>query len=107
MTGAAAFDADAFAAAILRALAEASADGSGAGGMSLPRLGKRLGQGASVVMRQPTLMGDAAIGGVRGPGWVRVVQLDDRWVAHLTDAGRAVAQALPSPLLSPADETPR
>jgi hypothetical protein len=103
MTGAAAFDADAFAAAILRALAEAP----GEGGMSLPRLGKRLGQGASVVMRQLTLMGDASIGGTRGPGWVRVVQLDDRWVAHLTDAGRAVAQALPLPLPSPADENPR
>lgn len=99
MTRAAAFDADAFAAAILRALAEAP----GEGGMSLPRLGKRLGQGASVVMRQLTLMGDASIGGTRGPGWVRVVQLDDRWVAHLTDAGRAVAQALSLP----ADENPR
>ena len=101
MTGAAAFDADAFAAAILRALAEAP----GEGGMSLPRLGKRLGQGASVVMRQLTLMGNATIGSTRGPGWVRVVQLDDRWVAHLTDAGRTVAQALPLP--SPADENPR
>ncbi|MGJ7569873.1 hypothetical protein ACSFBX_05010 [Variovorax sp. RB2P76] len=89
---AAAFDADAFAVAILRALAEAP----GEGGMSLPRLGKRLGQGASVVMRQLTLMGDAAIGGVRGPGWVRVVQLDDRWVAHLTDAGRALVDTLPA-----------
>ena len=86
------FDADAFSIAILRALAEAP----GEGGMSLPRLGKRLGQGASVVMRQLTLMGDAALGGVRGPGWVRVVQLDDPWVAHLTDAGRAVVDSLPA-----------
>ncbi|PLC06308.1 hypothetical protein CY658_04545 [Variovorax sp. RO1] len=86
------FDADAFSIAILRALAEAP----GEGGMSLPRLGKRLGQGASVVMRQLTLMGDAALGGVRGPGWVRVVQQDERWVAHLTDAGRAVAESLPA-----------
>ncbi|MDP9878879.1 FdhD protein [Variovorax boronicumulans] len=86
------FDADAFSIAILRALAEAP----GEGGMSLPRLGKRLGQGASVVMRQLTLMGDAALGGVRGPGWVRVVQLDDRWVVHLTDAGRAVVDSLPA-----------
>lgn len=90
------FDADAFSIAILRALAEAP----GEGGMSLPRLGKRLGRGASVVMRQLTLMGDAALGGVRGPGWVRVVQLDDRWVAHLTDAGRAMLERLP------ADEKP-
>lgn len=72
------------AAAILRELAEAPAEG----GMSLPRLGKRLGQGVSVLMRQLALMGDAVIGGVRGPGWVRVVQLDERWVAHLTPAGR-------------------
>ncbi|CAN5298388.1 hypothetical protein BH10PSE18_BH10PSE18_19690 [soil metagenome] len=85
-------DLDAFSAAILRALADAPVDA----GMSLPRLGKRLGQGASVVMRQLTRMGDAAIGGVQGPGWVRVVQLDDRWVAHLTEAGRAVAVTLPS-----------
>jgi hypothetical protein len=94
---AASFDPDSFSIAILRALAEAP----GEGGMSLPRLGKRLGQGASVVMRHLTLMGDAAIGGVRGPGWVRVVQLDDRWVAHLTDAGRALVDTLP------ADENPR
>lgn len=86
------FDADAFSIAILRALAEATGDG----GMSLPRLGKRLGQGASVVMRQLALMGDATLGGVRGPGWVRVVQQDDRWIAHLTDAGRAVAESLPA-----------
>ena len=88
---------DAFSIAILRALAEAP----GQGVMSLPRLGKRLGQGASVVMRQLALMGDAAIGGVRGPGWVRLVQLDDRWVVHLTEAGRAQAATLP------ADENPR
>ena len=86
------FDADAFSIAILRALAEAP----GEGGMSLPRLGKRLGQGASVVMRQLTLMGDAALGGVRGPGWVRVVQQNERWVAHLTDAGRAMVDSLPA-----------
>jgi hypothetical protein len=59
--------------AILRMLAQARPT-SGQGRLSLPRLGKRLGQGASVLMRRLTLMGDAAIGGVRGPGWVRVVQ---------------------------------
>ena len=62
-------------------------------GMSLPRLGKRLGQGVSVLMRQLTLMGNAVIGGARGPGWVRVEQIDDRWVAHLTAAGRSMATA--------------
>lgn len=76
---------------ILQELATAPADG----GMSLPRLGKRLGLGASVLMRELTLMGDAAIGGVRGPGWARVEQLDGRWVAHLTPAGRERVSAGP------------
>lgn len=80
---------DELAVAILRALAEES----GPAGMSLPRLGKRLGQGASVLLRQLTLMGDAPVGGVAGPGWVRVVREEDRWVVHLTDAGRQAAGA--------------
>ena len=58
-------------------------------GMSLPRLSKQLGVGVSAVMRRLSLMGDAKIGGVPGPGWVRVTQLDDRWTAALTEAGRA------------------
>ncbi|MET0335508.1 MAG: hypothetical protein ABW190_14650 [Rhizobacter sp.] len=56
--------------------------------MSLPRLGKRLGLGASVLMRQLSLMGPATLGGVPGPGWVSLNRVDDRWVATLTDAGR-------------------
>lgn len=75
--------------AILRELASTPE----ASGMSLPRLGKRLGQGVSVLMRQLTLMGHAVIGGAHGPGWVRVEQVDDRWVAHLTAAGRSMAAA--------------
>ncbi len=82
---------DALSQAILRVLAEAPPEG----GVSLPRLGKRLGLGASVLMRHLTLMGGATLGGVRGPGWVRVVQLDDRWVVHLEPAGREAAAALP------------
>lgn len=78
-------DVNHLAVAILRELAGAP----GEGGMSLPRLGKRLGTGVSVLMRQLSPMGDAVIGGVAGPGWVRVTRLDDRWVAALTDAGRA------------------
>ena len=78
--------------ALLRVLVEGPVDV----GVSLPRLGKRLGQGASVLMRQLTLMGDATLGGVAGPGWVRVVQEDGRWVVHLTEAGRARALALPA-----------
>ena len=80
---------DALTAAILHALA----DEPGAGGMSLPRLGKRLGQGASVLLRQLALMGEASVGGVAGPGWVRVLREDERWVVHLTEAGRQAAQA--------------
>ncbi|MBB1604755.1 hypothetical protein [Variovorax sp. UMC13] len=84
---------DALAQAILRALADAPArDG---GGVSLPRLGKQLGLGASSLMRELSRMGDATLGGVPGPGWVRVAQQDDRWVVHLEAAGRALADTLP------------
>ena len=71
-------------AAILRELAAAPGDA----GMSLPRLGKHLGLGASVLMRALSAMGHARIGGVDGPGWVRVTQAEDRWTAALTKAGR-------------------
>ena len=77
-------------AALLRALAQEGAEQ----GVSLPRLVKRLGLGASVLMRQLTLMSDASLGGVAGPGWVRVVQQEARWVVHLTAPGRQQAQAL-------------
>ncbi|MDF1484654.1 hypothetical protein PY257_05550 [Ramlibacter sp. H39-3-26] len=72
--------------AILRELA-----GEPGGALSLPRLGKRLGQGASVLMRALSGMGTAAMGGVAGPGWVRVEmeEGEGRWRAVLTDAGRA------------------
>ena len=75
---------DELSAAILRELAAAP----GEAGMSMPRLGKHLGLGASVLMRAMAAMSHARIGGVEGPGWVRVVQVDDRWTATLTEAGR-------------------
>ncbi|WP_422096052.1 hypothetical protein [Variovorax sp.] len=81
-------------AAILLALAEFKAEGLES--VSLPRLGKRLGQGASVLMRQLALMGDAALGGVPGPGWVAVERDGERWLARLSDAGRALAESLVS-----------
>ena len=71
-------------AAILRELAAAPGDA----GMSLPRLGKHLGLGVSVLMRALSAMSHARIGGVDGPGWVRVVQVEERWTAVLTEAGR-------------------
>jgi len=86
---------DALSQAILRALAEAPRGG----GVSLPRLGKQLGLGASVLMRQLARMGRATVGGVPGPGWVRVVQLEARWMVHLEPAGRALAADL-----KPSDE---
>jgi len=75
---------DALSAAILRELAAAPGDA----GMSLPRLGKHLGLGASVLMRSLSAMSHARIGGVEGPGWVRVTQVEERWNAALTEAGR-------------------
>jgi DNA-binding IclR family transcriptional regulator len=57
-------------------------------GMSLPRLGKRLGVGVSALMRSLSRMGEDRIGAVAGPGWVRVTEHDARWMAELTDEGR-------------------
>ena len=76
---------DELSAAILRELAAAP----GEAGMSLPRLGKHLGLGASVLMRSLSAMSNARIGGVDGPGWVRVTQVEERWTAALTEDGRA------------------
>jgi hypothetical protein len=81
---------DPFSMAILAELAAAPS----VGGMSLPRLAKRLDLGVSVVLRQLSMMGDAVIGGQPGPAWVRVVQTEDRWVVHLTDGGRIAAESL-------------
>ena len=66
----------------------------GATGMSLPRLGKRLGQSASVLVRELTHLSDATLAGQRGPGWVRVVQEEGRWVVHITAEGLAVVREL-------------
>ncbi len=81
---------DPFAMAILAELATSSAPG----GMSLPRLARKLDLGASVLLRQLSLMGDAEIGGQPGPGWVRVVQTEDRWIVHLTGAGRTAIEPM-------------
>lgn len=77
-------DIDPLSAAILALLADAPPPG----GVSLPRMGKRLGLSASVLLRHLALMGDANIGGRTGPGWVRVEQNEERWVVFLTPAGR-------------------
>ena len=75
---------DELSAAILRELAAAPSQA----GMSLPRLGKHLGLGASVLMRSLSAMSNARIDGVDGPDWVRVTQVEERWNAALTETGR-------------------
>ncbi|MEJ0100249.1 MAG: hypothetical protein WDO12_11130 [Pseudomonadota bacterium] len=67
------------------------ADAPEPGGVSLPRIGKKLGVSASSLLRHLAFMGDAVIGGKPGPGWVRVEQTEERWVVYLTDAGRGAA----------------
>lgn len=59
------------------------------GGVSLPRLCKRLGVRMSVLLRELAWIGEDAIGDAAGPGWVRLSPCGDRPVAHLTEAGRA------------------
>lgn len=76
---------------ILRALATETEGGAG---MSLPRLGKQLGQSASVLMRELAYLGEATLAGQPGPGWVRVAQSHGRWTVYITAEGRAVARAL-------------
>ena len=69
--------------AIVSVLAEEGPGGS----MSLPRLSKRLGLSVSVVLREMSVLGDAPLGGMPGPGWVHVSQHDGQWRAALTCAG--------------------
>jgi len=66
------------------------------GGMSLPRLCKRLGVRMSVLLRTLAYLGDERIGDAQGPGWVRTFEDGERTLAQLTDAGRAVAASLPA-----------
>ena len=80
-------DAPPLAARIVWALAQA-AQQHGDAAVSLPRLAKMLGTSASTLMRELTLLTDAQIGGVPGPGWAQVSADDGRWMVALTEAGR-------------------
>lgn len=60
------------------------------GGVSLPRLCKRLDVRMSVLLRTLAWVGEDAVGGVAGTGWVRTVEDGTRTLAVLTDTGRAV-----------------
>ncbi|MBT2747033.1 MULTISPECIES: hypothetical protein [unclassified Lysobacter] len=59
-----------------------------AGGVSLPRLCKRLGVRMSVLMRELAWIGEDAIGDHPAPGWVRVEAHGESSVAVLTARGR-------------------
>lgn len=58
------------------------------GGVSLPRLCKRLGVRMSVLLRELAWIGEDAIGDTPGPGWVRVEAHGETSVAVLTERGR-------------------
>ena len=58
------------------------------GGVSLPRLYKRLGLRMSVLMRELAWLGEAPIGGRPGPGLVRVEERGERSFAVLTERRR-------------------
>jgi hypothetical protein len=74
---------------LMRTLAELDAGQ----GVPLTRLAKRLDRRVSQLLRDCSLLGDATLGGVAGPGWVRL-ECDDegRWTAHLTPRGREQCQ---------------
>ncbi len=61
-----------------------------AGPVSAARLTKRLGVRQSTLLRCLAYLGDDVIGGVAGPGLVRVSQDGERTMLALTDRGRAL-----------------
>ncbi len=58
------------------------------GGVSLPRLCKRLGVRMSVLLRELAWIGEDAIGDHPAPGWVRVEAHGESSLAVLTERGR-------------------
>ncbi|NYZ63751.1 hypothetical protein [Luteimonas deserti] len=63
-------------------------------GVSLPRLCKQLDIRMSVLLRTLAYLGEASLGGRRGPGWVELVDIGARRHARLTDVGHAMAASL-------------
>lgn len=77
--------------ALLQCLLELAPDGEP---VALTRLAKRLDARVSVLLREATLLGDAAVGGRRGPGWVALdCDAAGRWTMRLTPAGHRAAAA--------------
>ena len=65
-------------------------------GVSTARLCKRLGLRMSVLSRTMAWIGEDAVGGRPGAGWVRVRDDGARTLVSLTPAGREVLETLPS-----------
>lgn len=76
------------------------------GGMSLPRLCKRLGLRMSVLLRTLAWLGEAPVGDVQGTGWVRTFDVDGRTLAQLTPSGHALVASLPHDAGGAADPAP-
>ena len=64
------------------------------GGISTARLCKRLGLRMSVLLRSLAWLGEDAIGGEPGPGWVQVFEDGPRTMVRLTARGRALLDTL-------------
>jgi hypothetical protein len=60
--------------------------------VSTARVSKRLGVRQSTLLRCLAYLGDDVIGGVAGPGLVRVSQDGERTMLALSDKGRAACQ---------------
>ncbi len=87
-------DADAGDALAERALSVLAQLDTAGEGVALARLAKRLEVRVSVLMRLFTHMSEARLGGIAGPGWVRV-QADEsgQWRAWITRAGRGFEES--------------
>jgi DNA-binding IclR family transcriptional regulator len=85
---------------ILQALAQSVPQG-----MSLPRLCKQVGVGASAAMRCLSAMGAQPVGVLPGPGWTELTSDGGRWHVSLTMAGqRAMAEMAPLSAVKPVNE---
>jgi len=62
-------------------------------GVPLTRLAKQLDQRVAVLIRTFTMLSDARLGGVAGPGYARLAEDEGRWRAWITPAGRAAVEA--------------
>lgn len=64
-------------------------------GVSTARLCKRLGLRMSVLLRTLAWIGEDAVAGHQGPGWIRTRDDGARTLVALTPAGRELLETLP------------